>query len=201
MRRKKVFVSGCFDMLHSGHIRFLEKAAAYGDVYVAIGSDRTVADLKGRAPVTTEAERKYMLEAVRHVKRCMISRGSGLMDFVTELKEIKPDLLIVNEDGNTPGKVELCEQTGIEYLVLRRDPRDDLPARSTTDLRQECHIPYRLDLAGGWLDQPFVSKFCPGGADDQPGTDIGIQRAQRDGVEHAAPGHRVVADDYPGRGP
>ena len=52
MRRKKVFVSGCFDMLHSGHIRFLEKAAAYGDVYVAIGSDRTVADLKGRAPVT-----------------------------------------------------------------------------------------------------------------------------------------------------
>jgi len=54
MKAKKVFVSGCFDMLHSGHIRFLEQAAEYGDVYVAIGSDRTVMDLKGRAPVTTE---------------------------------------------------------------------------------------------------------------------------------------------------
>ena len=69
MKRKKVFVSGCFDMLHSGHVRFLEKAAGYGDVHVAIGSDQTVRELKGRAPVNTENERKYMLEAFRHVKR------------------------------------------------------------------------------------------------------------------------------------
>ena len=162
MRRKKVFVSGCFDLLHSGHIRFLEKAAEHGDVYVAIGSDRTVTDLKGRAPITTEAERKYMMEAVRHVKECVVGRGSGLMDFVDELKRIRPDIFIVNEDGNTPSKVELCKKLGIEYRVLKRDPREDLPARSTTSLRSECRIPYRLDLAGGWLDQPFVSKFCPG---------------------------------------
>ena len=38
----------------------------------------------------------------------------------------------------------------------------DLPPRSTTALRSECRIPYRLDLAGGWLDQPFVSKYYPG---------------------------------------
>jgi hypothetical protein len=37
-----------------------------------------------------------------------------------------------------------------------------LPARSTTALRSECRIPFRLDLAGGWLDQPFVSGFYPG---------------------------------------
>ena len=37
MKRKKVFVSGCFDMLHSGHVRFLQEAAGYGDVYVALG--------------------------------------------------------------------------------------------------------------------------------------------------------------------
>ena len=45
---KKVFVSGCFDLLHSGHIAFLETAASYGDLYVCIGSDKTVYDLKGR---------------------------------------------------------------------------------------------------------------------------------------------------------
>jgi cytidyltransferase-like protein len=50
MRREKVFVSGCFDMLHNGRIRFLEKAAALADVYVAMGSDRTLQELKGRAP-------------------------------------------------------------------------------------------------------------------------------------------------------
>ena len=162
MPKKKVFVSGCFDMLHSGHIRFLEKAAKYGDVHVALGSDRTLIGLKGRVPVTTEKERKYMLEAVRHVKQCTISRGTGILDFVDDLKHLKPDLFIVNEDGNTPAKAELCRRMGIRYVVLQRDPHDDLPARSTTSLRQECQIPYRLDLAGGWLDQPFVSKHGAG---------------------------------------
>ena len=37
-----------------------------------------------------------------------------------------------------------------------------MPSRSTTTLRKECRIPFRLDLSGGWLDQPFVSKFYPG---------------------------------------
>ena len=162
MKRKKIFVSGCFDMLHSGHIRFLEKAAELGDLYVAIGSDKTVVELKGRAPVTTENERKYMLDAVRHVKNCVISGGSGIMDFVEELHSIKPDIFVVNEEGNTPAKEELCRKMGIKYLVLKRDPQKDLPARSTTSLRRECQIPYRLDLAGGWLDQPFVSKYAAG---------------------------------------
>jgi hypothetical protein len=118
--------------------------------------------LKGRAPVTTEQERKYMLEAVRHVKQCTISRGTGILDFMDELKRLKPDIFIVNEDGNTPAKTELCRRMGIRYVVLQRDPHEDLPARSTTSLRQECQIPYRLDLAGGWLDQPFVSKHGAG---------------------------------------
>jgi cytidyltransferase-like protein len=39
---KKVFVSGCYDMLHSGHIAFFEEAALYGDLYVGIGSDQTI---------------------------------------------------------------------------------------------------------------------------------------------------------------
>lgn len=162
MRRKKVFVSGCFDMLHSGHVRFLEEAAGLGDVYVALGSDRTVRELKGRAPVNTQSERKYMLEALRHVKACLISSGSGLMDFVAELKRVAPDIFLVNEDGNTPAKAELCRQLGIKYVVSKRLPQTSLPVRSTTSLRKECRIPYRLDLAGGWLDQPYVSKLGAG---------------------------------------
>jgi cytidyltransferase-like protein len=158
MKRKKVFVSGCFDMLHSGHVRFLEEAAGYGDVYVALGSDQTIRDLKGRAPVNTQSERKYLLESLRHVKTCHINSGSGILDFLDELKHVSPDIFIVNEDGNTPAKTNLCRKLGIQYIVLKRLPQMNLPVRSTTTLRKECLIPYRLDLAGGWLDQPFVSK-------------------------------------------
>lgn len=162
MKPKKVFVSGCFDMLHSGHVRFLEEAAGYGEVHVGLGSDRTVRELKGRAPVNTQSERKYLLEALRHVKACHINSGSGIMDFLAELKRVSPDVFIVNEEGNTPAKAELCRKLKIKYLVLKRLPQANLPARSTTSLRKECLIPYRLDLAGGWLDQPFVSKHGAG---------------------------------------
>ena len=162
MPKKKIFVSGCFDMLHSGHVRFLEEAATYGEVHIGLGSDQTVMDLKGRAPVNTQAERQYMLEALRHVKSCRINRGSGIMDFLVELDRVAPDIFIVNEDGNTPDKAELCRKLGIKYVVLKRLPQTNLPVRSTTSLRKECRIPYRLDLAGGWLDQPFVSKFGAG---------------------------------------
>ncbi len=159
---KKVFVSGCFDLLHSGHVEFFKEAASYGDLYVALGSDRTITELKGRPPVNTEAERLFMVQSVTWVKEAFISQGSGILDFVEELKAIQPDMFIVNEDGNTPAKRELCESLGIEYRVLRREPHPGLTPRSTTALRSVCRIPYRIDIAGGWLDQPFVSKHYPG---------------------------------------
>jgi len=84
------------------------------------------------------------------------------MDFLEDLDRISPDCFLVNEDGNTPAKMRLCRRLGIRYVVLKRNPRANLPARSTTSLRRECQIPYRIDLAGGWLDQPFVSKHGAG---------------------------------------
>lgn len=160
--KKRVFVSGCFDMLHSGHVEFLQRAAAYGDLYVALGADRTVYELKGRTPITGEEERCFMVQALGCVCQAFISSGSGYLDFEPELRALRPNLFVVNEDGNTPAKRKLCEELGIEYIVLRRDPHAGLPVRSTTSLRKRCQMPYRIDLAGGWLDQPFVSQHYPG---------------------------------------
>jgi cytidyltransferase-like protein len=159
---KKVFVSGCFDMLHSGHVEFFRAAAQYGDVYVALGSDRTIFDLKGRPTVNSEQERLFMVRAVTWVKDAFISRGSGILDFETELRELRPDYFVVNADGNIPEKRELCRALNVEYLILERKPQIGLEARSTTSLRERDYLPYRIDLAGGWLDQPFVSRHCPG---------------------------------------
>ena len=159
---KKVIVSGCFDLMHSGHIAFLRQASDFGQLYVCIGSDQTVEWLKGRRPINGEKERKYMLESLQCVFECKINSGSGYLDFIKELEEIRPDCLVVNEDGHSPDKEKLCKERGIDYIILKREPFSHLPARSTTALKNICDIPFRLDLAGGWLDQPFVSAYCPG---------------------------------------
>jgi len=159
---KKVLVSGCFDMLHSGHIAFIKSAASYGDVCVCIGSDQTVYELKKRYPVNTENERKFMLEALRDVHEVCVSSGSGYLDFLPELDWIKPDIFVVNKDGFSKEKEQICIANGIELIVLEREPHAGLPTRSTTELRKINNIPFRIDIAGGWLDQPFVSMHAKG---------------------------------------
>ncbi|MDR1881966.1 MAG: adenylyltransferase/cytidyltransferase family protein [Prevotella sp.] len=159
---KKVFVSGCYDMLHSGHVAFFEEAATHGELYVGIGSDRTVNDLKARKTVNNEHERLYMVSSLKSVKKAWINSGSGLIDFLEEIKTLKPDIFFVNNDGHSALKEQLCKELGIEYVVSKRIPYENLPVRSTTALREECRIPYRIDLAGGWLDQPNVSMLYPG---------------------------------------
>ncbi len=162
--RKKVFVSGCFDMLHSGHIAFLKEASQFGDLHIGLGSDKTLKELKGRDPVNSEDERLYMLSALACVHRVTINRGSGLMDFIEDLKLLNPDFFVVNEDGHTPEKEQLCRDMNIGYKVLKRIPHANLPVRSTTSLRAIKPMPYRIDLAGTWIDQPYVSKYHPGAA-------------------------------------
>lgn len=159
---KKVMVTGCFDLLHSGHVAFLKEAASLGDLHVCIGNDENVFQLKGRYPVNSQQERQYMIEALACTTSCRVNKGFGIIDFLQELDEVQPDIFLVNEDGATPTKAELCEQRQIEYRVSQRIPHEDLPVRSTTSLRTESVIPFRIDLAGGWLDQPFVSEHHPG---------------------------------------
>ena len=102
MKKKKVFVSGCYDMLHSGHVAFFEEAASHGDLYVGIGSDKTIYELKARKTINTEAERLYMVKALRVVKDAWVNSGSGLLDFEKELRELKPDIFFVKTDGTPP---------------------------------------------------------------------------------------------------
>lgn len=150
-------VSGCYDMLHIGHVRFLEQAAELGCLTVCVATDRTIQRLKGRVPEIGEVDRLEMVQALRCVNRAVLSPGTGWLDFEPCLRELKPDILVVNFDGQHPGKRELCHELGVEYRVI-----DQRTGPHTTQLRQRCRIPYRIDIAGGWLDQPMVSVHCPG---------------------------------------
>ena len=162
---KKVFVSGCYDLLHSGHVEFFRQAAEYGELYVGIGSDETILHYKNHKTLYNENERLFMVKAIRYVKDAYINAGSGIMDFIPTVDFLKPDILVVNEDGASEEKRRFCEERGMEYIVLKRDPHEGLKAHSSTSLKEQlCTIPTRLDLAGTWIDQPYVSCFAPGWA-------------------------------------
>ena len=169
---KKVFVTGCYDLLHSGHVEFFRQASAYGDLYVGIGSDDTILEYKHHKPMFPEQERLFMVKSVRYVTDACINQGRGVIDFLPSLDEIKPDIFIVNADGGSDIKRGICQERGIEYVELQRTPHDGLEARSSTSLKKALGknestsegIPTRIDLAGTWIDQPYVSQYHPGWA-------------------------------------
>lgn len=174
---KKVFVSGCYDLLHSGHVEFFKQASQYGDLYVGIGSDATYLEYKHRKPMFPQEERLFMVQAIKYVKEAYINEGNGVIDFLPTLDRIKPDVFVVNAEGGSATKQQICEERGIEYVELQRTPAEGLQARSSSSLKAEMNkateaaaavqgkgIPTRLDLAGTWIDQPSVSLLHPGWA-------------------------------------
>ena len=134
--RKKIIATGCYDWVHSGHVRFAEEASTYGDLYICLGNDANVRLLKGEGhPLLPETERRYVVGSIKFVKQALITTGSGWLDAEPEIQRLKPDIYVVNEDGDKGGKREYCAKMGLEYLVLKRLPAPGLPKRSSTDLR------------------------------------------------------------------
>ena len=179
---KKVFVSGCYDLLHSGHVEFFQQASQFGDLYVGIGSDATYLEYKHRKPMFPQEERLFMVRNIKAVKEAYINEGSGVIDFIPTLDIVQPDIFVVNAEGGSDTKRQLCEERGIQYIELQRTPHEGLAARSSSSLKaalstqqeetaqtsdikhQTSSIPTRLDLAGTWIDQPYVSMHYPGWA-------------------------------------
>jgi cytidyltransferase-like protein len=134
--RKRVVVTGCYDWVHSGHVRFFEEVSTYGDLYVIVGHDANIRLLKGGGhPLFPQEERRYVVGSIRHVAQALIATGDGWVDADPEIRRLKPDIYAVNEDGDKGGKREYCAKLGIEYLVLKRSPAPGLPQRTSTDLR------------------------------------------------------------------
>ncbi|MEI6351734.1 MAG: adenylyltransferase/cytidyltransferase family protein [Verrucomicrobiota bacterium] len=135
--RKKVVVTGCYDWFHTGHIAFFEEVSQLGDLYVVVGHDENIRLLKGEGhPLFKEDERRYVTGSIRYVTQALVSSGTGWMDAEPEIVNfIKADMYAVNEDGDKPEKREFCAKHGLEYVVLKRVPKEGLTRRSSTDLR------------------------------------------------------------------
>jgi cytidyltransferase-like protein len=134
----RVFISGTFDLLHSGHVTFLQQAAMYGELFVGVGSDASILKYKGHNPIYSEEERLFMLRSLKCVTEAWINSGEGPLDFIEDLEHTVPDIHICNEDQDSEERKLICQDLGIEYIVLKRNTIKGLHVRSTTNLIQLC---------------------------------------------------------------
>jgi D-beta-D-heptose 7-phosphate kinase / D-beta-D-heptose 1-phosphate adenosyltransferase len=125
-----VLASGCFDMLHRGHVACLQQAASRGDVLVVgVQSDETARELKGPGhPVTPAEDRAAVVAAVGCVEYVTIFDGHETADL---LEAVRPDLYIKGSDHDPD---TLPERLAVEIYGGRIESVDYLPGRSTAAL-------------------------------------------------------------------
>ena len=161
---KKVFVSGCYDILHAGHLQFFEEARALGDyLIVSFASADVLWHHKRRKPSIPDEHKFALLQGLRMIDEVIITHGhkEGL-DFEDEFLRIRPDFLIVTEDDKYgPLKRDLCERVGAHYTVLPKTPPKFEPVSTSSIVRwvqAPTEAPLRVDFAGGWLDVPRFAR-------------------------------------------
>ena len=95
--KKIVFTNGCFDILHSGHISYLNDARALGDIlFIGLNSDSSVKELKGPGrPINDESERKFILENLKSVSFVEIFSDQTPLELI---KQVSPDFLVKGGD-------------------------------------------------------------------------------------------------------
>lgn len=160
----RVFVSGCYDILHAGHLQFFQEARALGDhLTVSFASAEVLWLHKHRRSSLPDDHKFALIEGLRAVDSVVVGRGveEGL-DFKDEFLRLRPAFLAVTEDDKYGGlKRDLCAQVGAQYVVLPKTP-PRFSAVSTTEIvrfiRAPAEAPLRVDFAGGWLDVPRLAR-------------------------------------------
>lgn len=99
-RRKVVLASGVFDLLHLGHVRFLEEAKCAGGkeskLIVIIARDSTVEKTKGRKPIMSEDQRCMLVESLKVVDEAIL--GYKDLDIGEVIGKVKPDVIALGYD-------------------------------------------------------------------------------------------------------
>ena len=161
---KKVFVSGCYDILHAGHIQFFTEARALGDhLTVCFASDEVLWMHKQRRSSIPQDHKYALLRSLRMVDHVVIGENHELgLDFQDHFLQLRPDILAVTEDDRFgAAKRRLCEQVGAQYVVLPKTPPMFPPistSRIVRWIRAPRVAPLRVDFAGGWLDVPRFAR-------------------------------------------
>jgi cytidyltransferase-like protein len=160
----RVFVSGCYDIVHAGHLQFFREARALGDhLTVSFASADVLWIHKQRRSSLPDDHKRALLEGLKMVDEVVVGdcHEEGL-DFREHFLRLKPAILAVTEDDKYgPLKRALCDQVGAKYVLLPKTPPQFSPV-STSQIvrfiRAPEAAPLRVDFAGGWLDVPRFSR-------------------------------------------
>jgi D-beta-D-heptose 7-phosphate kinase/D-beta-D-heptose 1-phosphate adenosyltransferase len=140
---KKIGIcSGCFDVFHSGHAVFFEQCKELVDVLiVVVGSDSAIKMQKGAGrPVNEQNNRVYLTASICNVDYAMIGcegkeMRHGKIDYYEIVKNLKPDILILNNDDSAiKEKQELCKEFGIGIKLVKRIVPEFLKSVSSTKI-------------------------------------------------------------------
>jgi cytidyltransferase-like protein len=115
---KHIVVTGAFDDLRSGHVRFLEEAAKLGELTVLLWPDEAIQKLTAQAPKFPQAERLYFLSAVRYVRHAHLVEGPLQPDELPQVPGLRPDVWVVGDCRANPAKAAHARARGVEYHVL-----------------------------------------------------------------------------------
>src|SRR5688572_8500544 len=160
----RVFVSGCYDILHAGHVQFFREARALGDhLTVCFASNDVLWLHKQRRSSLPDEHKRALIAALTTVDEVVV--GTGLdegIDFKEHFLRLKPDILAVTEDDKYGAlKRALCDEVGARYVVMPKTP-PQFPPISTTQIvrfiRAPEVAPLRVDFGGGWLDVPRLAR-------------------------------------------
>jgi cytidyltransferase-like protein len=160
---KKVFVSGCYDVLHGGHLEFFKQARALGDyLIVCLPSDHSLYLHKQRPPWIPLDHKIHLISALDPVDEVVVGDDAEIgLNFKTQFLKIKPQILAVTDDDHyESAKRALCLSTNTEYVKLAKDLKYK-PISSTEIVersRAVTHAALRVDFAGGWLDVPRLAQ-------------------------------------------
>ena len=161
---KKIFISGCYDILHGGHIQFFKEARALGDhLTVCFASDEVLWEHKKRQSSIPQDHKLVLMESLDIVDQVVIGGSQELgLDFKDHFLKIKPDILVVTTDDQYADKKRaLCAEVGAEYVVLPKTPPEFTPISTSSivcKIRTPVFAPLRVDFGGGWLDVPRYAR-------------------------------------------
>ncbi len=118
--KKKIVVSGAFDLLHPGHTFLINEASKLGEVYVIVARDVNVKKFKGESPVLPEDQRLEMVQNLKNVKKAIFGKIDS--DYLKIIEEINPDIIMLGPNQKVTIKMikNGLKKKGLEKIKIIR---------------------------------------------------------------------------------
>ncbi len=137
--RKRVLVTGSFDIIHPGHIFLINEAAKMGDVYIIVARDSTIKTYKGQVPIVPEDQRLEVVKALKNVQDAIL--GNKGKNFMNRALSLNPDIILLgpNQRISIENLNSLLKEFKAEHIQVKRLEKfyDKFELNSSTAIKQK----------------------------------------------------------------